>query len=362
MTNRDGAVRAPARPTRSRWRLVILMAALVAAVAPTSGACVERMYSRGFYPGIQRALTSLSNLAPVALFDLLLLGAGIGLAARWVVVLRRPTTVRRVQVVFGLVRDSAVVLAAGYLAFLLCWGLNYRREPLRAKLDFDQARITAASLEALAHASVNALNRLHGPAQRQSWPALDAVPAQLVDPFRQAQARLPAGADALPARPKTTLLGFYFRRAGIDGMTDPFLLETLVNAEVLPFERPFVIAHEWAHLAGYADEAEASFVAWLTCQSGDAATRYSGWLFLYPHLVRQLDRDTRRAVAEGLHDGPARDLAAIGGRLARASPVVRRQANRVYDRYLRANRVSSGIASYGGVVDLVLGARAGPPD
>ena len=38
-------------------------------------------------------------------------------------------------------------------------------------------------------------------------------------------------------------------------------------------ERPFVIAHEWAHLAGYADESEANFVAWLTCRRADPADR-----------------------------------------------------------------------------------------
>ena len=54
-------------------------------------------------------------------------------------------------------------------------------------------------------------------------------------------------------------------------MTDPFFLEVIVNPDVLPIERPFVVAHEWAHLAGYADESEANFVAWLTCAHGDAA-------------------------------------------------------------------------------------------
>jgi hypothetical protein len=43
-------------------------------------------------------------------------------------------------------------------------------------------------------------------------------------------------------------------------MTDPFFLETLVASDVLPFERPFLVAHEWSHLAGIADEGEANFV------------------------------------------------------------------------------------------------------
>ena len=68
--------------------------------------------------------------------------------------------------------------------------------------------------------------------------------------------------------PKRSLLTYYFRRAAIDGMTDPYFLEVIVNPDVLDFERPFVVAHEWAHLAGYSNEAEANFLAWLTCIKG----------------------------------------------------------------------------------------------
>ena len=65
----------------------------------------------------------------------------------------------------------------------------------------------------------------------------------------------------MTGRPKPTLLGGYFHKASIAGMTDPFFLETLLAPDLLDVERPFVIAHEWAHLAGYADESEANFVA-----------------------------------------------------------------------------------------------------
>ena len=91
--------------------------------------------------------------------------------------------------------------------------------------------------------------------------------------------------EVVPARPKRTLLDWYFRRAGVDGMTDPFFLETLVVGSVLPFERAFVVAHEWSHLAGITDEGEANFTAWLTCVRGAPANAYSGWLFLYSELA-----------------------------------------------------------------------------
>ncbi len=64
-------------------------------------------------------------------------------------------------------------------------------------------------------------------------------------------------------------------------MINPFGLEAIANPDLLPFERPFVAAHEWAHLAGYADESEASFVGFLTCIRAAAPAAYSGWLFLY---------------------------------------------------------------------------------
>ena len=78
--------------------------------------------------------------------------------------------------------------------------------------------------------------------------------------------------------------------------------------------------------------------------------------------MRQLDTDTRSEVTAALQLGPARDLVAIRDRLGQSTPVVRRQASWVYDRYLRANRVSSGIASYGRVLDLVLGTRVSEVD
>ena len=73
-----------------------------------------------------------------------------------------------------------------------------------------------------------------------------------------------------PGRLKSSLAGPYFRWAGVDGMISPFTLEVLGNPDLLPFERAFVAAHEWGHLAGFGDEAEASFIGWVTCMHGDA--------------------------------------------------------------------------------------------
>jgi hypothetical protein len=162
----------------------------------------------------------------------------------------------------------------------------------------------------------------------------------------------------VPARPKRTILDWYFRRAGVDGMTDPFLLETLVAGNVLPFERAFVVSHEWSHLAGIADEGEANFTAWLSCVGGSAAHAYSGWLFLYAELARAVSASERAALSDALAAGPRADLRAIRDRYVRdVNPRVSAAGWRVYDSYLKANRVPAGTASYDEVVRLVLGVR-----
>jgi hypothetical protein len=331
-------------------RLAIVAAALAAAVVPTPPELVEIWYSLGLYPQIQRALTSASNLSPVALFDVAfaaLLAIAIARVARW----RARGGAMRTALpgaALGLVTFAAVL----YLAFLLLWGLNYRRTPLERKLEFDRARVTHEALRRLGERAVQTINTGYI-AAHEARPDPGALEAA----FASAERAMRSG-PTVTGIPKRSLLELYFRKAGIDGMTDPLFLEVIINPDTLRFERPFVLAHEWAHLAGYANEAEANFIAWLACLHGDASAQYSGWLALYEHVVAALPKSERPVLAAKLDPGPRGDLDEIAARYERTSPIVRNAARDVYDTYLRANRVSEGIASYTGVVRLVLGSGA----
>ena len=246
-----------------------------------------------------------------------------------------------------------------YLWFLAAWGLNYQRQPLREQLDFRDDRITHAALRELAERTVDSLNALHVDAHQAGWPDLAATPAALAPSFVRAQRDLALPWTAHAGRPKRTLFNFYFTRVSIDGMTGPFFLETLTNETLLPFERAATIAHEWSHLAGYADESEANFVGWLVCMRGSAPTQYSGWLSLYGTVegalaaIRSRGDDSAR-----LDDGPRADLRAISDRVRRyAVPAASRAGYALYDRFLKANRVEAGVRSYGEVLRLLLGTR-----
>jgi hypothetical protein len=238
------------------------------------------------------------------------------------------------------------------------WGLNYQREPLRRKLPFDPGRVTADAAQRLARETVERVNALYDAAHAGGWSGAGEVDPVLARAFSAASHDLHLDARTIPGRPKRSLLDLYFRRTGVSGMTDPFFLETLVASDVLPFERPHVIAHEWAHLGGITDEGEANFVGWLACLRGSVPHQYSGWLFLYTEVVSALPRDAARDVMTALTAGPRADLQAMRERSKReVSPRLSRAGWQVYDQYLRANRVEAGTASYAEVVQLVLGTQ-----
>src|SRR5439155_12744601 len=130
------------------------------------------------------------------------------------------------------------------------------------------------------------LNALYDGAHAANGPpSADGVDPRLAGAFARVQRELGADRAAVPGRPKHSLADFYFRGAAVDGMTDPYFLETLVARDLLSVEEPFVVAHEWSHLAGYADESEANFVGWLTCVRAGDDGAYSGWLFLYGEMT-----------------------------------------------------------------------------
>src|SRR5262249_60078411 len=128
--------------------------------------------------------------------------------------------------------------------------------------------------------------------------------------FEDVQRALSDAPDAEPGRLKHSLLGPYFRWTGVDGMVNPFGLEVIANPDLLPYERPFVAAHEWAHLAGYADESEANFVGWLTCLRAREPEQYSGWLFLYWEIRGELPSADYRQLADRVSPGVRADLEA----------------------------------------------------
>jgi hypothetical protein len=340
------------------FRVFVIVLAVAAGLAPIDAHLVERWYSTSIYPVIQRLLTPVSNLFPFAVLDVVVAAA---LCAVLVIVVRSVRRSRRKKtwkpillICARLVSASAVI----YLVFLAIWGLNYRRVAMSERLVLNREPASTQGILELGRVAVQQLNTLHQSAHAEGWRTSPWRDRPMTNAFESVLARLSDARPAVPGRLKSSIIGPYFRWASVDGMMNPFGLEALANPDLLPFEKPFVAAHEWAHLAGYADESEASFVGFLTCVRAAAPTAYSGWLFLYWQINSEVSAADRQHLASALQDGPRQDITAVAERVRQGQiPVVRDAGWRVYDEYLKANRVEEGVRSYGLVLTLLARAR-----
>jgi hypothetical protein len=336
----------------------VVIIALACAIVPFDPVLIEQWFSTGVYPALQASVTPASNLLPFAVFDILTLGVGAWALTTLVNGIRGVRRTGRWSVLGNALGRLVTTGAVVYLLFLCVWGFNYRRVSMADRLVLDRGDPSPDAVLALGLDAAVRLNTLYAAAHAQGFAAEPWRDERMRAAFADVQYLLSDAPDAVPGRLKASLYGSYFRWTGVDGMVNPFGLEVIGNPDLLPWEIPFVAAHEWAHLAGYADESEANFVGWLTCLRSDVATQYSGWLYLYWQINGESGPGHRARLAAALAAGPRRDIDAIVDRMVKGQlPLLRNASWRVYDQYLKANRVEEGVASYGAVVTLILRAR-----
>jgi hypothetical protein len=324
--------------------------------APIPPWVVDEFFARDLYPWLQRGLTTVTNLVQFAVLDVLLALVALALGYRLIRLLIAAVTRGPIDAIWEGVRRGIRAFALVTLAFMLAWGCNYRRIPLEEALGgTGPATVTPEALRATV-AEANALGaalRAAGATEPEmTYPrAFD----ELREPMNAALEELNRTPLWQPGRPKVSvLLTPFFTLAGVNGLINPFALESIVHPELVPVERAFVLAHEWAHLSGHADEAEANAVAWLACMKGSPATAYSASLYLIMEAGAALpEADWSRAFAE-LDPGVRADIRTIAQRTLQQNPEVQRAASRVYDEYLRANHVEDGTRSYGRALTLIL--------
>jgi len=297
---------------------------------------VEKVYARGVFPTVSYIFGVMANTLPFSWLDL------------WIVlsicILIYCVSRRRWRLLLG-------VASFFYLWFFWGWGLNYHRPPVADRLHLDTAGLDKSDFDRFAETAAKEINRL--------WP-LASQSALSRDESSEAAARRVElvvrkmdGTDWATSRQvkRSVLLEPWYRGAGIDGMFNPFGHEALVIRGPLPFELPFLMSHEIAHVRGIANEGEANLVALLaTLASDDPRFQYSGWLYLWGYLQNPRSK---------LDPGPTADLLAIRDRiLANRIRMISNVQTTLLDAHLKANAVPGGIRSYSDFVKLAIASQA----
>jgi Protein of unknown function (DUF3810) len=302
-----------------------------------SGA-VEHLYARTVFPAISSVAGRFADLVPFSWLDLALPFGSVLL----IVLLYRKKFIWLVNVVTGL-----------YLVFFWTWGLNYHRQPLNSKLQLDSSRMQPDAMTEFAKHAAAELNRLYGEKQTQVHDET-ATRAEAVRRVRKVIAIIDGSDWQSASRIKVSWVGdAWLRAAGVDGLFNPFAHEPIINSSILDIERPFVIAHELAHVRGYPDEGDANVIAtFATLMSNDPAFQYSGWLNLWLYL-RTKELDTL------LESGPRQDIQRVFDR-ARSEQIrwINDLQQSLLDWFLKANSVHEGVRSYSRVVLTAAGSEA----
>ena len=343
-------------PEPIRWSIVAPVLALLTVFVPIPAEIVETFYSQDMYPWLQNIFTAGTNVLPFSALDAIVIVLAIAVLFR----LRRLYYVARQRGIFDaiweMVRRVIRTVSIFVILFFWAWGFNYRRQPLDTLLP--RGSVNRPTLEALQTAIVesNALAaRLRTGVMTGPALSFDQVAHHLLTPMNAALKHVGRPPLSREGHPKYSLvLTPFFTSAGITGMINPLALETIVHPDLLPFERPFVLAHEWAHLSGHADEAEASAIGWLACMKGGTELAYSANVYLIDIASGSMPIEIRKDVLKKLDPGVAADLDAMMQRRASARPGVSSTTMRVYDEYLKVNRVADGGASYRRALSLIL--------
>lgn len=352
---RNTARTAALNPEPIRWSIIAPIAAIIAAVLPIPAWIVDEFYSRDMYPWFQRCMTTATNILPFALLDVILIILIVGVGYRLVRLYHVMRQRGLVDALWEGFRRVVRLVSIAVLLFLWGWGFNYRRLPLETAMPGGKVN-AEPTVEALriAFADAGALaSMLRSRSAPEGRP--HSIALELREPMNLALRSLSRDPLVTPSEPKYSLvLSPFFTWSGVTGMMNPWGHETIILPTLLPYEKPFVIAHEWAHLAGQADEAEASAVGWLACMKGGPTLAYSASIYLIMETASAMPDDVRQNAYAHLDAAVRTDLDAIADRMRKEHPSVQRTASAVYDEYLKANHVTDGTASYGRALRLIL--------
>ncbi len=337
------------------WVPATVIAVLVLLI-PIPAWIIDDFYSRDTYPWFQGFVTAGTNVLPVAVLDLLLIGVILAVLYRLTRLYRVIRQRGVMDALWDAFRRVVRFAAVAAILFVWAWGFNYRRIPLESVTPGGAAsRLSVEQLQS-GLSDANALASRLRPMTQNDEGNYHTIRLALVKPMNDALLSLNRVPLQTAGQPKFSLvLSPFFRWSGVTGMMNPFGLESIVSPDLLPFERPFVLAHEWAHLAGHADEAEASAVGWLACMKANPVAAYSASLYLISEAASALPPAEREKALARLDAGVRADLDAIAERMrSEQHPRIQETTSDVYGQFLKANRVQDGVASYRRALTLVL--------
>ncbi|MDR2816686.1 MAG: DUF3810 domain-containing protein [Proteiniphilum sp.] len=311
---------------------------------------LSEWYMRGAYPVVATVFSFISALFPFSLYDLFLIVAALWLIKLIVFVIIRKTAFSKF--LRSLIRFVTVIVAWFYFG----WGIAYFREDFYSRCDVAETSFDPGVFRDFAVRFIDHINRYYtdctdmdkAGVRREVELTYQVLHKPLNIPYPNGKRRV-----------KPMMFETVYSKMGISGYFGPFFNEPHVNEYGLNFTYPFTLAHEMAHQFGVAAESEANLYAFVVCaRSDDEKIRYSAYVSTLRYVLNDIRRflpEEYESLALSIRPEIIADLKRNREHwLAARNESLSNVQDKMYDAYLKTNKVSSGQANYSEVVGLLV--------
>ena len=153
---------------------------------------------------------------------------------------------------------------------------------------------------------------------------------------------------------KKSIIPDIFLYQKVSGHYIPFTSEAIFVDKIPLVDMPIVILHEQAHQNGYANEGEASFIAFSKAiNDKEPYIRYSGYFYALINLLNEISKKNSDKLDDyitKLDEKVISDIKKVQNFWSKYSnSFLDKAQNYIYDLYLKSNNQEAGIMTYGEV-------------
>ncbi len=322
---------------------------------------VEHWYSRGLFQLIRLGFSGSLGWLPFPAFYLF----WIGVIVFWILIYRRVPKLPGFwpKLRFWLFRLAGFAgLVVG--SFFWLWGFNYARVPFKTQLHLQLQALDSTTLWRDLETETYLLDSLRTSlvgndtaalSDERFWPPATEITVRAAVEKWLVQEKFPVhgavrGRLLLPA-------GLLFK-FGASGIYWPFVGEGNVESGLHPLRKMPAMAHEMSHGYGFCDEGVCNFIAYAACAvHPNAYIAYCARLSYWSMLVRACRRNDpvryKHEFRPTIPLGILGDDQAIHRQQAKYSELAPSLRYEVYDNYLKAQGIESGMGNYDEMLLLV---------
>ncbi len=326
---------------------------------------IENIYSRGINKLFIEIISQLTGLVPFSIAEVGLIVLSI---IALIIIIRRIIKVIRQKSgkpksLLNFLIDILITVSVIYFILTISWSLNYNRLPFAEIAGLDTHPASVDELSNLCDSLINQTNTLRSSIHQNSK-GIMFLPEGHSGVFNKATQGYERAAKTYPAfsgnygSPKSVIFSKAMSYSGIIGLYCPFTCEVNINVDIPSYSIPSTVCHELAHQHGFAREDEANYISYLTCNlNPNVDFQYSGTMLALINSMNALyDHDKARYfdLNKRISEGVKKDLHDNDLYWQRHKGPVENTITSLNDAYLKANRQTDGVFSYGRMVDLLI--------